>query len=177
MPGRRHAVGYLPFWARWVYRVPIVRVKDGALVRSASGLCEECLADEAGEVLGPLGNSSAADRFDGYTDAAETEQKIARDVFSVGDQWFRSGDIMTRDADGFFYFAARTGDNFRWKAENIAIRQIEAVVGRADGVDDACIIGVQVPGYAGRAPLATVVLTAAALANMQSFTTSLYTSK
>ena len=38
-----------------------------------------------------------AHRFEGYTNAAETEKKVLRDVFEPGDAWLRTGDLMRRD--------------------------------------------------------------------------------
>jgi acyl-CoA synthetase (AMP-forming)/AMP-acid ligase II len=39
--------------------------------------------------------------FEGYTDPAETEKKVLRDVFAEGDAWFRTGDLMLCDEQGY----------------------------------------------------------------------------
>ena len=55
----------------------------GEPVRDASGFCIRCATDEPGEAIGRIRDGAAkpAARFEGYTDAAESEQKILRDVF------------------------------------------------------------------------------------------------
>ena len=78
-----------------------------------------CAEGEIGEALGRIGEDPAA-RFEGYSEAVETEKKILRDVFKAGDAWMRTGDLMRRDADGFYKFVDRIGDTFRWKGENVA---------------------------------------------------------
>ena len=65
-----------------------------------------------------------AARFEGYSEAVETEKKILRNVFKAGDAWMRTGDLMRRDADGFYTFVDRIGDTFRWKGENVATFEV-----------------------------------------------------
>jgi len=95
-------------------------------------------------------------RFEGYTDEAASERKILRDVFEAGDAWFRTGDLMRRDAQGFFYFVDRIGDTFRWKGENVSTLEVSEAVGAFPGVTEANVYGVAVPGTEGRAAMAAI---------------------
>ena len=93
-------------------------------------------------------------RFEGYTQRGETEKKILRDVFAPGDAWMRTGDLMRRDAEGFYYFVDRIGDTFRWKGENVATSEVAAALAASPGVIEAIVYGVAVPGAEGRAGMA-----------------------
>ncbi len=95
-------------------------------------------------------------RFDGYTAADETERKVLHDVFAPGDAWFRSGDLMRRDAAGFYYFVDRIGDTFRWKGENVSASEVAAAITSFPGVRDAFVYGVSLPGTDGRAGMAEI---------------------
>src|SRR5262245_30736465 len=129
----------------------------GELVRGTDGFCSPCAVDEAGELLGRVGGPSAME-YDGYTDRTASERKLARDAFEPGDAWFRSGDLLRRDADGYFYFVDRIGDTFRWKGENVATQEVGDVLNGASGVSETNVYGVEVPGADGRAGMAAVVL-------------------
>ncbi len=94
-------------------------VETGLPLRDAEGRCIPVGLDEPGELLGRLA-SRPEHRFEGYTDTRETERKVLRDVLEPGDRWMRTGDLMRRDAQGFYYFVDRIGDTFRWKGENVA---------------------------------------------------------
>ena len=95
--------------------------------RGPDGFCARCGVDEVGEALGRIGDE-AGQRFEGYTEPAETEKKILRDVFAPGDAWMRTGDLMRRDREGFYYFVDRVGDTFRWKGENVATSEVAAAL-------------------------------------------------
>jgi len=97
-------------------------------------------------------------RFEGYTDAAETEKKILRNVLAPGDAWFRTGDLMKLDEGGFFHFVDRVGDTFRWKGENVATSEVNEAVADCAGIVDATIFGVEIPGADGRAGMAAIVI-------------------
>src|SRR5438552_3257326 len=90
--------------------------------------------------------------------ATATERKLVRDAFEPGDAWFRTGDLLRRDVDGYYYFVDRIGDTFRWKGENVATQEVADALNGAPGVSEANVYGVEVPGAEGRAGMAAVVL-------------------
>ena len=140
-------------------QVALVRFDHAAgdIVRGPDGRAISCGTDEAGELLGKVGTAGAME-YDGYTDRAATEQKLLRDVFAPGDAWFRSGDLLRRDAEGYYYFVDRIGDTYRWKGENVATQEVADVLNGAPGVAESTVYGVRVGGEDGRAGMAAVVL-------------------
>ena len=128
-----------------------------ALLRGPDGFCLRCADDEVGEALGRIDDSPGAG-FEGYSRAAETTKKILRDVFAAGDAWMRTGDLMRRDARGFYRFVDRIGDTFRWKGENVATTEVAAALSACPGVREAIVYGVAVPGAEGRAGMALLRL-------------------
>lgn len=159
--GRPGAIGRIPPFL--AHRFPIALVafdaEKGEPVRGEDGACRACLVDEVGEAIGKIANdgSSPESRFYGYTDRAATERKVLRNVFAAGDTWFRSGDLMRRDASGFYHFVDRVGDTFRWKGENVSTGEIADAICSWPAVRDAVVYGVEVPGYDGRAGMAAIV--------------------
>ena len=158
--GRPGAIGRVP--PMLVHRFPAALVKlDAELsapLRNDDGLCIACARGEVGEAVGRIGTADrGGGRFDGYTDAAATEKKILRDVFAKGDAWFRTGDLMRQDAQGYFYFVDRIGDTFRWKGENVATSEVTEAILECPGLADAATFGVSVPGHDGRAGMAAIV--------------------
>lgn len=95
--------------------------------------------------------------FDGYTDPEASRNKILHDVFTEGDRWYRSGDIMRKDASGYYYFVDRLGDTFRWKGENVSTTEVASVLRGSVGVLDAVVYGVAIPGNEGRAGIAAIL--------------------
>jgi fatty-acyl-CoA synthase len=121
--------------------------------RGPDGLCERCAVGEIGEALGRIDDNPGA-RFEGYSELAETAKKILRDVFQLGDAWMRTGDLMRRDAHGFYTFVDRVGDTFRWKGENVATLEVRLAIQTCPGVREAIVYGVAVPCADGRAGMA-----------------------
>jgi fatty-acyl-CoA synthase len=124
-------------------------------------LCIPCAPHEVGEAVGRIEPKNPGSRFDGYTDARDSEKKILRDVFKPGDAWFRTGDLMRRDQQGYFYFVDRIGDTFRWKGENVATSEVRDAIARCPGVVDAAVYGIALPATDGRAGMAALVVTEA----------------
>ncbi len=156
--GKPGAIGRLPQFLKHRFPAAIVKfdAEAGAPARGDDGFCVPCARGEAGEAIGRVGEAGAA-RFEGYTDGAASEKKLLRDVFEPGDAWVRTGDLMSMDDQGFYYFVDRIGDTFRWKGENVATAEVAAAVRAFPGVGDACVYGVEVPGASGRAGMAALV--------------------
>ena len=158
--GKRGAIGRIPPLLAHRFPAAIVRIDadTGAPIRKSDGLCIACGNGEAGEAVGRIGTvDDAGGRFEGYTNVAETEKKILRDVFARGDAWFRTGDLMKIDESGFFHFIDRLGDTFRWKGENVATSEVNEAILDCRGVVDAVTYGVSVPGADGRAGMTAIV--------------------
>ncbi|WFU38822.1 long-chain-acyl-CoA synthetase [Bradyrhizobium sp. CB82] len=159
--GKPGAIGRIPPVLAHRFPASIVKVDadSGSPVRSDAGLCIACAPGETGEAIGCI---DSVDRgggpFEGYTDPAETEKKILRDVFADGDAWFRTGDLMLRDEHGYFHFIDRIGDTFRWKGENVATSEVNDAIRDCPGVVDASTYGIAVPAADGRAGMAALVV-------------------
>jgi fatty-acyl-CoA synthase len=157
--GKIGAIGRLPTWLEGKMGVSFVKfdVEAEQPMRGADGFCLKADVDEPGEAIGRIGESGAS-RFEGYHDKKATEKKILTDVFEQGDRWFRTGDLMRRDKDGYVYFVDRIGDTFRWKGENVATNDVSDAVSKYPGVALANVYGVVVPGADGRAGMVAMTI-------------------
>jgi fatty-acyl-CoA synthase len=159
--GRVGSIGRIPSFLGQRLSTALVEfdVERGEPVRNEAGLCVRCSTDQVVEAIGriPQDGTSAAGRFEGYTDEAASEAKILRNVFAPGDAWFRTGDLMRRDKEGFFYFVDRVGDTFRWKGENVSTTEVAATICTSPDVLEAVVYGVTIPGTEGRAGMAAMV--------------------
>ncbi|KAF9109745.1 hypothetical protein BGX27_007257 [Mortierella sp. AM989] len=127
------------------------------LVRDQSGRCIECRPGEPGELLTLIDASVPSRDFKGYHGNSEaTNKKIAKDVFKVGDMYFRTGDILSMDADGYYYFGDRVGDTFRWKSENVSTAEVSEVLSSYPDCIEVNVYGVSIPGHDGRAGMAAI---------------------
>ncbi|BCJ89707.1 long-chain-acyl-CoA synthetase [Terrihabitans soli] len=161
--GTPGAVGRIPSWMEKRFVVKIVRfdIEKEEPVRGPDGLVIEAEPGETGEAIGRIvaDPNKPANRFEGYADKSATEKKILRDVVEKGDMWFRTGDLLRKDKDGYFYFVDRIGDTFRWKGENVSTIEVAQALTDYPGVEDAIAYGVEVPGQDGRAGMVTLVTT------------------
>ncbi len=86
----------------------------------------------------------------GYHNLPEQTAKVLKDG------WYRSGDIMRRDADGFFYFLGRADDMFVCGGENIWPGEVDKLLERMPGVHQAFVVAVP-DEIKGQIPFAFVV--------------------
>ena len=78
----------------------------------------------AGQAIGEIVNRSGPGKFEGYYQREDAEAERLRRG------WYWTGDLGYVDAEGFFYFAGRTGDWLRVDSENFAAGPVEAVLSR-----------------------------------------------
>ncbi|CAL8100107.1 unnamed protein product [Orchesella dallaii] len=153
------ALGYVPLWIRPFFSVAIIKIDEvtGEMIRDKkTGFAIQCKEDEAGELVGKIVNCFPTTRYEGYTSKEASEKKVARNLFRKGDRYFRTGDIMTRDSLGYYYFKDRIGDTYRWKGENVSTTEVEGLIGKLSNMRSTTVYGVLVPGTEGRAGMAAI---------------------
>ena len=102
------------------------------------------------EAVGELVNTQGAGQFAGYyNDEAATAERMRGGMY-----W--SGDLGYRDADGFAYYAGRTGDWLRVDGENLAAAPVERVLLRHPDVSRVAVYAV--PDRVGDQLAAALVL-------------------
>lgn len=121
--------------------------KPGVCVVDPDSLrtCPPAVLDDTGrianaeEAVGQIIDKDGAARFEGYYNnpAANAER--------VRNGWYWTGDLGYVDADGYFYFAGRSGDWIRVDGENISALTTERVLCRHDGIIAAAAFGVPDP--------------------------------
>ena len=156
--GKQGSIGRVPWFLKKAMNIRLVEfdVDSELPVRQANGLCAEARVGEIGEAIGLIGDDIRHD-FSGYADKAASEKKILTDVFAKGDRWFRTGDLMRQDKEGYFYFIDRIGDTYRWKGENVSTSEVEQRLTDAPGVKEVIAYGVSVPGADGKAGMVTII--------------------
>ena len=157
--GKQGAIGRVPKLLKSQINIRLVEfdLDTEQPVRGSDGLCRPAPLGTVGEAIGLIGQDVRHD-FSGYADKAASEKKILTDVFKKGDRWFRTGDLMRQDSEGYFYFIDRIGDTFRWKGENVSTIEVEQRLAEAPGVSEAIVYGVPVAGYEGKAGMAALVM-------------------
>ncbi len=58
------------------------------------------------------------------------------------EDWFKTGDLVKRDSDGYYFFISRKRDIIRRRGENIAAAELDRVVGEHPAVAEAGTIAV-----------------------------------
>jgi fatty-acyl-CoA synthase len=57
--------------------------------------------------------------------------------------WIHTGDLFSKDADGFYYFHGRADDMIVSGGENIYPREVEEILYRCPGVQEASVLGLK----------------------------------
>lgn len=77
--------------------------------------------------------------FLGYVNKPEKTVEAERNL------WFHTGDFVTRDPDGYYYFVDRKKDVIRRRGENLAPYDVETVLNRHPSVFESVVVGVPSP--------------------------------
>jgi len=69
-----------------------------------------------------------------------------RSFFEAGGRvWFRTGDVVRMDEEGYFYFVERTKDMIKYKGLSVYAHEIEEVLYNHPKIKEAAVIGVPDP--------------------------------
>lgn len=152
--------GRIPDWQKTNFRLVRFDIESNDYIRDENGFCVLCQPGEVGEGLGFIVDHPeiGAGRFEGYTDPQATQSKIVRNVFQKGDAYWRSGDLLRYDEEGYFYFVDRVGDTFRWKSENVSTQEVSTALAQYNDAEFINVYGVLVPEHEGRAGMASIVM-------------------
>jgi acyl-CoA synthetase (AMP-forming)/AMP-acid ligase II len=82
------------------------------------------------------------------------------------DGWFWSGDVVTRDADDFYYVVDRRKEMIKYKGFPVAPAEVEALLLEHPAVRDCGVVGCADPA-AGEIPIAFVVLREGSVASQK----------
>ncbi len=77
-----------------------------------------------------------------FTMFLEYYRKPEKTVESWRNLWFHTGDLMKRDADGYYYFLDRKKDVIRRRGENLAPYDVETVLNQHPAVFESVVVGV-----------------------------------
>jgi acyl-CoA synthetase (AMP-forming)/AMP-acid ligase II len=102
---------------------------------------EASIRDEQGRELGPGEIGELWIRGPGILKGYWNKAEATAEAFRAGG-WFRTGDLFRRDAHDFHYIVGRVKDMIRRSGENIAAREVEAVLLQLDAVAEAAVIPV-----------------------------------
>jgi crotonobetaine/carnitine-CoA ligase len=116
--------------------------------------------DEADNRVGP--NQPGELRFrrkDGSAPTVAYYRNAQASADKVKGGWFRSGDIVHCDEDGWFYFHHRIGGGVRRNGDFVNTALVESVISQSPLVDDVYVFGVAQPhNVAGEKTLVALVV-------------------
>jgi long-chain acyl-CoA synthetase len=109
-------------------RTKRVRIIDEATLR-------EVADGEAGELI-----VSSEHMVGAYWNKEEETREAFLEI--DGFRWYRTGDVVKKDAKGFFYFVDRTADTIKHKGYRVSSSEIEAALQEHPAVLAACTVGI-----------------------------------
>jgi acetyl-CoA synthetase len=137
---------------------PWMALKPGSMGRPAPGYNVDivnadgnsCGADEPGEIVLRLDKGRPFGMFAGYYN----DEALTRQAFEGG--VYHTGDVASRDADGYIWFSGRMDDMIKSSGFRISPFEVESVLQRHPAVLECAVTGVLDP-QRGQVVKATVV--------------------
>lgn len=102
----------------------------------------------------------------GYWENAEATARMLRPGPNPWEKVLYTGDLFSKDRDGYLYFVGRKDDIIKTRGEKVAPKEVEAVLHSCPGIAEAVVIGVDDP-LLGQAIRAIVVLSDPALTDRE----------
>ncbi len=124
-------------------------------IKNENGFMEKV---DLGEVGLLLFVSKGSTKFTGYIDKAATKSKLFYNVFTEGDIWINTGDLLRDQGCSHAQFFDRLGDTFRWKGNNVSTTEVEKILNTYEDISISCTYGVKIPGTSGRAGMSSIVI-------------------
>jgi citronellyl-CoA synthetase len=126
---------------------------SGEPLRSADGFMSKVGKGEQGLLLARIDEKAP---LDGYTDPQKTAKVVLHDVFTKGDRFFNTGDLLRNIGFGHAQFVDRLGDTYRWKGENVSTTEVENLLLQHPHISEAVAYGVEIRNTNGRAGMAAI---------------------
>jgi crotonobetaine/carnitine-CoA ligase len=128
--------------------------KVGSMGKPAAGCEATILGDDGAEVaagqVGELALRAQQGRTHFYLNRPQETEHAFRDG------WFHTGDLASKDVEGFFYYAGRKKESMRRRGENVSAWEVENVVNQFPGVLESAAHGV--PSELGEDDIKVVVV-------------------
>ena len=110
----------------------------------------ECEPYERGELISRMAGSKTEVEYHGDKAASEAKTRGG---------WLRSGDIVHKDEEGWYYFDYRKGGGLRRQGDFILPEYVEAVIGKRPDITDVCVYGIPAAsGAPGESDLVAAVV-------------------
>lgn len=135
--------------------IPLIDTKAGATGIVPPSIRLRIVDAEGGDVPAGVAGElllKGDNLFSGYWRAPEETAKAF-----TQDGWFRTGDIVRQDEDGFLFLIDRKKDMFISGGENIYPVEIEAALAGLPGISEAAVVGVPDARWGEVGHLAVVV--------------------
>jgi acyl-CoA synthetase (AMP-forming)/AMP-acid ligase II len=122
-----------------------------ALGYPAPGVEARLVTEDGGDAEEGVLHLRTPAQMPGYLNLPErTAQSVS------ADGWYDTGDIMRRDAHGFYYFVGRADDMFVCGGENIYPGEVEKMLEQHPAIHQACVVPAD-DAVRGQKPVAFVV--------------------